>query len=69
MRKDVIMCPEATGDPDDMWSYGTVSYSVPEHDFVQIHPNYVKRPFDNPEGLLVWKKKDIGWVNFNSETG
>lgn len=67
MRKEVIVSPEDTDDAKDMWSYGTGSYSVPEHDFVQINPNYVKRPFDNADGLLVWKKKDIGWVNFNSD--
>lgn len=69
MKKEVIVSPEDTNDANDMWSYGTGSYDVPEHELVTVHPNLVKRAFDNPNGLfgIVWMKKDIGWVNFNSE--
>lgn len=66
MRKEIIVSSEDTSDANDMWSYGTGSYGIPEHDFVQMHPDFVKRPFANAEGLFVWMKKDIGWVNFNS---
>ena len=66
MRKEVIVSPEDTDDPKDMWYYGTGSYRVPEHDLVLMHPTSVKKPFDNYKGLF-GVKKDVGQVNFNSD--
>lgn len=70
-RKEVMVCPEDTDEVYDMWSYDTGKYNAPEHDYVKIHQDFVKRAFDNPAGLFghewtVWKRDDIGWVNFNS---
>jgi len=82
-EKDVLIAPEdedgseSTNTANDMWSYGKGRAGVmPGHIFHKVHPNYVKRPFDNVVvtnsggsiiGYQINPNRDIGWVNVNSE--
>ena len=60
-KKEIMVCLEDTDEANDIWSYRSSCIpSAPGHEFHNICQEFVKRPFDNPEGLLVWKRKDIG---------